>query len=48
VIPLCHAHHRTGGHGVAVHAGRRTWEDKFGTEDELLTQTLIELGVFYA
>jgi hypothetical protein len=22
VIPLCHAHHRTGGYGVAIHAGR--------------------------
>lgn len=23
VIPLCHTHHRTGGHGVAIHAGRK-------------------------
>ena len=38
VIPLCHAHHRTGGHGVAVHAGRRTWEAIHGTEKELLEQ----------
>ena len=36
VIPLCHEHHRTGGHGVAVHAGKRTWEANFGTERELL------------
>lgn len=36
VIPLCHTHHRTGGHGVALHAGQRTWEAKFGTEAELL------------
>lgn len=35
-IPLCHFHHRTGGHGVAIHAGKRTWEEKFGTELELL------------
>jgi hypothetical protein len=53
VIPLCATHHRTGGHGVAIHAGQRTWEAKFGTEEELLTQTLYELGliepaVFYA
>lgn len=48
VIPLCHQHHRTGGHGIAIHAGRRTWVEKYGTEDELLTQTLIELGIFYA
>ena len=38
VIPLCCEHHRTGGHGVAVHAGRRTWEAIHGTERELLEQ----------
>lgn len=38
VIPLCPAHHRTGGYGVAVHAGKRTWEEIFGTEIELLEQ----------
>lgn len=40
VIPLCHIHHRTGGHGVAVHSGRRTWEANFGTEKELLAQVM--------
>lgn len=44
VIPLCHTHHRTGGHGVAIHAGRQSWENKFGTEAELLEQVLYELG----
>ncbi|ELZ9654122.1 DUF968 domain-containing protein [Citrobacter freundii] len=44
VIPLCHTHHRTGGHGVAIHAGRQSWENKFGTETELLVQVLYELG----
>lgn len=44
VIPLCHAHHRTGGYGVAIHAGRKSWEEKFGTEAELLSQVLLELG----
>lgn len=44
VIPLCHSHHRTGGHGVAVHAGRQTWENNFGTETELLVQVMYELG----
>ena len=38
VIPLCHAHHRTGGYGVAVHAGKAKWEIKHGTELELLEQ----------
>ena len=31
-IPLCHVHHRTGGPGVAIHAGVKTWEAKYGTE----------------
>jgi hypothetical protein len=35
-IPLCHTHHRTGGHGVAIHAGIKTWEANHGTEAELL------------
>lgn len=45
VIPLCHAHHRTGGYGVAIHAGRKSWEKKYGTESELLTQVRRELGI---
>lgn len=44
VIPLCHTHHRNGGHGVAIHAGRQSWEDNYGTETELLVQVLYELG----
>jgi hypothetical protein len=36
VIPLCPTHHRTGGPGIAIHAGRFTWESIFGTESELL------------
>ena len=38
VIPLCHAHHRTGGYGVAVHSGRKAFESLYGTEQELLEQ----------
>lgn len=45
VIPLCHAHHRTGGYGVAIHAGRKSWEKKYGTESQLLTQVRRELGI---
>lgn len=37
-IPLCHPHHRTGGYGVAYHAGRRAWEREYGTERELLAE----------
>jgi hypothetical protein len=36
VIPLCPHHHRNGGHGVAIHAGRLAFEANFGTELELL------------
>lgn len=36
VIPLCPEHHRTGGYGVAVHAGRKAWEANFGSERDLL------------
>ncbi len=36
VIPLCHAHHRTGGYGVAFHAGAKKWQDNFGNEIDLL------------
>ena len=39
-IALCHIHHRTGGYGVAIHAGRVQWESNFGTEQELLRQTM--------
>lgn len=47
-IPLCPLHHQTGGYGVAIHAGKKIWEEKYGTEEELLAQTLLELGIFYA
>lgn len=39
VIPLCPTHHRLGAHGVAVHAGRKTWEANYGTERNLLEYT---------
>lgn len=37
VIPLCPAHHRTGGYGVAIHAGRQAWEEKYGSEQLILS-----------
>lgn len=43
VLPLCPYHHRTGGHGVAIHAGRKTWEENHGTELELLAQIAREV-----
>jgi hypothetical protein len=44
-IPLCPNHHRLGGFGVAIHAGRQTWEKLYGTERELLEQTKRETGI---
>ena len=44
VLPLCPAHHTNGGHGVAFHAGRKTWEANYGTQDELLAQVSRMLG----
>jgi len=45
-LPLCHAHHRTGGDGVAFHANSKLWQEKFGTELELLDQTVIDVEKF--
>lgn len=40
-IPLCPNHHRLGGYGVAIHAGRRGFEAAVGmTELEMLEKTL--------
>jgi hypothetical protein len=38
-IPLCPCHHRQGPVGVAIHSGKRTWEQRHGTELELLERT---------
>lgn len=43
-IALCPAHHRIGGYGVAIHAGRKAFEDNFGTELELLEWTKEQLN----
>lgn len=42
VIPLCPTHHQTGGYGVALHAGQEAWERMYGTEMDLLNQTIGE------
>lgn len=36
VIPLCPEHHQFGVHGIAIHAGQKAFENRFGTEIELL------------
>ena len=45
VISLCPAHHRTGGYGIALHAGQEIFEENFGTEAELLAMVRAELGL---
>ena len=40
IIPLCPEHHRIGGHGVAIHAGRKAWEALYGTELEMLDKVI--------
>ena len=43
-IPLCPNHHQHGGHGVALHAGQLAFEERFGSEEELLEQVTKKLG----
>ena len=43
-IPLCPHHHRTGGYGTAIHAGRKGFERNFGTETDLLAITRERIG----
>lgn len=38
-IPLCPTHHRSGGHGIAFHAGKKTFEENYGTQIELWEKT---------
>jgi hypothetical protein len=38
-IPLCPMHHQHGGYGIALHAGQKAFEEKYGTEEELLEDT---------
>lgn len=44
VMPLCPLHHRIGNHGVAIHAGVQTWEEKHGTQDYWIQWTKEQLG----
>ena len=43
-IPLCPMHHQHGGHGVAIHAGRRTWEKKYGNPVSMIAETYDKLN----
>ena len=42
-MPLCHRHHRTGGFGVAIHAGQKTWEKTYGRQDDFIKETRDEV-----
>ena len=42
-IGLCKIHHQQGPMGVAVHAGKRTWEAIHGTERDLLKKVQVML-----
>jgi hypothetical protein len=44
-IPLCPNHHQNGGYGVALHAGQKEFEARYGTELELLKHTNLLLGI---
>lgn len=44
VIPLCPAHHAGGGHGVSFHDGPRTFERIYGSELDLLNQTILDIA----
>ena len=46
IIPLCPVHHRTGGFGIAIHAGQKQFELQHGSELELLAQTIKEITQF--
>ena len=35
VLPLCGAHHQTGGEGVALHPFTKRWEENFGKQEDL-------------
>ena len=34
---LCPPHHRTGNYGVAIHAGKKKWEELYGSEMDWVT-----------
>ncbi len=44
VIPLCPQHHTDGGKGVAIHAGQQSFEAIYGSELDLLAQTIGDIA----
>jgi len=43
IMPLCPNHHRLGSFGNAVHNGTQTFEDRYGTQRELIELTKLKL-----
>lgn len=43
-IPLCPEHHQNGGKGVAIHAGQQAFEAIYGSELDLLAQTIGDIA----
>ena len=44
-IPLCNFHHQSGGRGLALHRGIDLWEEKFGTQQDLILQIHERIGL---
>jgi len=42
-LGLCHAHHRTGGYGTAIHAGVKAFEAMIGMSEIELLEKQLEL-----
>lgn len=47
-IPLCPLHHRTGGYGVAFHSGPEEFERRYGSQSELVLQTVRDVEAMRA
>jgi hypothetical protein len=47
-IPLCPLHHRTGGYGIAFHAGPEEFEKRYGSQDDLVKQTVRDVEAMRA
>lgn len=44
ILPLCGAHHQTGGRGIAIHPHKKLWESIYGTEEELMEKVAEKLA----
>lgn len=42
---ICEFHHQVGGVGHAIHSGIKEWEEKFGTQEDLILEIHDQLGI---